>query len=341
MKKFLTWAIVIIFFFLVISINTTKIDMSGGIADLFDFTKWQNVTYWVQLIANTLFLVMLYATILVSKKNALIETDEGIEDERTKLFSQKDIIISKNKRGLLDDYLELIVNTDEKLEERAYLLEVIRKRVNKALIRWMFKRLIYRIDEEIELITKYRVALRSDIEQLKSIEFNIHKIARVKKPVTFDTLFDIMDVSKPNRKVRIGYSDNAEARKLIAKSPISSVITVFLSILAFGNVLTINSDWKSVVLIISSVTVAALLKWFNAIKDAETIAKNKRRSLAKANDEVGAFLNFPTDSLKQIRDAMFKKPEPKPIVEKEKAIQQLPAIKKDVRDWQSILNVQT
>lgn len=315
MKTVLSWVIVVLFFGLAISVNTTQID---GSVNVFDFERWEDVTYWVQLVTNTLFLVMLYSSILIAKKNKLIDESEEIAEERRKLFASKDLIIDQNKRGQLDDYLNLIVNTDEKLEDKAYKLELKR--------RWM-RRLrlgVKKIDTEIEAITKYRSALKNDIEKIRLIELNIHKIARSKRPVTFDSLFDIMDYERPNKRIRIGYSDTAETRKLIARSPLSSLLTVFLSILAFGNALIMNSDWKSVLLIMGSVTVAGLIKMFNAIKHAETIAKNKRRSLVKANDEVKSFMSYPVSNLDKLRDIMF-------------AVEEKPF----KRDWDDILTIET
>jgi len=331
MRKLLSWLIVILFFILVISINTTKIDMTGGLDEFFDLSKWEDVTYWVQLISNTLFLVILYSTVLVTRKNRLIDENDDINKERVKLQNNKDKIITGNKRAVLDDYLELITNTDDKLKHRLYKLEVKRKRY--YIMR--MKKAIVRLDEEIERITKYRTALRSDIEQLKNIDLNVHAIGSSKKPVTFDTLFDIMDYTKPNKEITIGYSDTAEARKLIAKSPLSSVTTVFLSILAFGNILVINSDWKSVVLIMGAVSVAALLKLYNAVKDAEGIARNKLRALRKANDEIETFMSYDVACLKKIRDTLLqvneKLEEPKNEL--------LPALKKDVHNWDDILTI--
>jgi hypothetical protein len=338
--RVLSWIIVFIFFALVLSINTTRIDMTGGLEAFFDFTKWQDVTYWVQLVANTLFLVVLYAVIMVSRKNKGIEDSTEIEAERKTLFQNKDTIIAKNKRGQLDDYLDMVVNLDEKLDDRIYKIEMLRKRLIRFRFMGFVRAWILSIDDEVEKITKYRIALRSDISQIRDIGLNVHKIARLKKPVTFDSLFDIMDVSKPNRKVKIGYSDTAEAKKLIMRSPISSVITVFLSILAFGNVLIVNSDWKSVALIMGSVTVAALYKVYTAIKDAEIIVKNKRRSLAKANDEVQAFLSYNVADLKLLRDIIFKKEEVKVMVKEEKPIL-VPATKRDTRNWDELLVIQT
>lgn len=321
MKKFLSWAIVVIFFFLILSINTTRINLEGGLEAFFDFTKWEDVTYWVQLIANTLFLVYLYSVMMLTKKNALIDEDKDIADFRTKLFGAKDEIIANNKRGLLDDYLDMVVNMDEKLDERAYALELRRKRFIR------FKGIVAKCDEEIATITKYRTALRSDIDKLKDIDLNVHAIVKPKKPVTFDTLFDIMDYAKPNKKIRIGYSDTAEARKLIAKSPFSSVTTVFMSILAFGNVLTWNTDTTSIIMLMGAVTIAALIKWYNAIKDAEMIARNKKRSLSKAYDEVTAFKNYPKENLEKLRVILFA----------EKDVKE----KKDFRNWNRILTIET
>ena len=63
-------------------VNTSEINTGG---QFIDFERWQTLTYWTQLVANTLFLVMVYSTFLYRRKDELMNDNEQLEDEYKKI----------------------------------------------------------------------------------------------------------------------------------------------------------------------------------------------------------------------------------------------------------------
>jgi uncharacterized protein YegL len=108
-----------------------------------------------------------------------------------------------------------------------------------------------------------------------------------------------------NKPISVGYSDTKEARSMVRKSPLSAFFTMFISILAFGNVLVANDDLRSVALIMLAVAFGGLTKIQNAYKHAERIAKNKRRALKKTNDMIKVFFTYDTNKLDMIKNAVY------------------------------------
>jgi len=285
----------------VLMVNTSKVNAGGQFIDI---RRWQDLTYWTQLISNTIFLVMLYSTFLYKRKDELMVDNEEIENEYKELFRQKDEIINSKKKDKFEYYLKLVINLIERLELYRYKLNISIKRIDKKRSKTKYER-IRDISERIDDIDKYIAALRDgNIDMLERSTLDVNAIYVKQDEVNYDTIFNMVDY-ETNKPISVGYSDTKEARNMVRKSPFSSFLTMFISILAFGNVLVANDDIRSVALIMLAVAFGGLIKIQNAYKHAERIAKNKRRALKKTNDMIKVFFTFDTNKLEAIKNAVY------------------------------------
>lgn len=287
MKKLLSWVPVVITLAFAIMVNTSYIETGGK---FIDFSRWKELTFWVQIGVNTLLLTQIYARTLRKNKDDMIKSNDHIQELYVKLFSHKDRIIKENRKEDLNVFLSVYTNIVEKLENHIYYLE---KRIRRSI---RHSRKIYFANQH----EKYEKYLAS----IKLLDFSdkqdIHSIKAKGNKNTFDTIFDLVDY-KSSRPISISYSDEKETTKKIAKSPLSSFVTMFTSIVAFGNLLIFSSDYQSMALIVLAVSFAAYNKYQRAIDDAKEIATNKSRSLERAVDTVEIFLSVKTENLDKMK----------------------------------------
>lgn len=300
--ELISWAGLIIGLAFVLMVNTSQIDAGGQFIDL---DRWKTLTYWTQLISNTIFLVMVYSTFLYKRKDALMVDNEEIENEYQELFKKKDTIINEKKKDAFEHYLKLIVNLIERLELYSYKLNRQIKHIDKSFSKTKYER-IRAISEKIEEVDKYIAGLRdANIEVLNNSELDINSIYVKQEVVSFDTIFNMVDY-ETNKPISVSYSDTKEARKLVSQSPLSAFGTMFISILAFGNVLVASDDLRSIALIMLAVTFGAIHKIQQAYKHAERLMKNKRRALAKTNDMIKIFNTYDIAKLELVKNAVYK-----------------------------------
>ena len=93
--EWISWIGLFIGLAFVLMVNTSKVNAGGQFIDI---SRWKDLTYWTQLVSNTVFLVMLYATFLYKRKDELMVDNEEIETEYKELFTQKDKIINDKKK---------------------------------------------------------------------------------------------------------------------------------------------------------------------------------------------------------------------------------------------------
>jgi hypothetical protein len=288
----------------VLMVNTSSVDAGGQFIDI---ERWKSLKFWTQLVSNTIFLVMIYSNFLYKRKDELMLDNKELEDEYEELFKNKDDIISGKKKTDFEYYLKLIVNLVERLELHRYQLNISIKRIDKNALKSKHKRYeaIQEIANKIDEVDKYIAGLKdANIEVLKSSEIDINSIYVKQDEVSYDTIFNMVDY-ETNKPISVGYSDTKEARKLVGKSPFSAFITMFISILAFGNVLVANDDWRSIALIMLAVAFGGMLKIQSAYKHAEHISKNKRRALKKTNDMIKVFFTYDITKLELVKNAVY------------------------------------
>jgi hypothetical protein len=299
--EWISWLGLFIGLAFVLMVNTSKVNVGGQFIDI---SRWEDLTYWTQLVSNTIFLVMLYSTFLYKRKDELMVNNEEIETEYKELFKQKDKIINDKKKDKFEYYLKLVINLIERLELYRYKLNISIKRLDKKRSKTKYER-IRAISQEIEEVDKYIAGLRdANIEVLEASKLDINSIYVKQDEVNYDTIFNMVDY-ETNKPISVGYSDTKEARSMVRKSPLSAFFTMFISILAFGNVLVANNDLRSVALIMLAVAFGGLIKIQNAYKHAERIAKNKRRALKKTNDMIKVFFTYDTNKLDMIKNAVY------------------------------------
>jgi hypothetical protein len=310
--EFVSWAGLIIGLAFVLMVNTSQIDAGGQFIDL---NRWKSLTYWTQLVSNTIFLVMVYSTFLYKRKDALMVDNEDIEKEYKELFEKKDKIINDKQKDIFEHYLKLVVNLIERLELHRYKLNMSIKKLDKKRSKTKYER-IRVISDKIDEVDKYIAALRdANINELNKSQLDINSIYVKQDEINFDTIFNLVDY-ETNKPISVGYSDTKEARKLVSKSPFSAFGTMFISILAFGNVLVASDDLRSIALIMLAVIFGAIFKIQQAYKHAERIAKNKRRALRKTNDMIKVFFTYDNHNLELIKNAVYNIGEEKPKIVK-------------------------
>jgi len=279
MKTVLSWVLIVISLGFAILVNTSYIETGGK---FIDFSRWKTLTFWVQILVNTFLLTQIYAMRLRKKKDDLIKENGHIAELYQSLFTSKDDIINTNKKEQLNIYLSVHTNLVEKLELYIYKLE---KQLRRA-IRHSRK---VEIAEQHEKYEKYLSAVKLlDFDLVQKSEVDPHSIPTKARKISFDTLFDLVDY-KSSRPISISYSDTRETAKKIAKSPLGSFVTMFLAIVAFGNILVMSDDWRSMALITLTLIFSGIIKYAMAEEHAKEIATNKSRSLEKAVDTVKMF----------------------------------------------------
>lgn len=299
--QFFSWLGLTIGFAFVLMVNTSEINTGG---QFIDFERWQTLTYWTQLVANTLFLVMVYSTFLYRRKDELMNDNEQLEDEYKKLFAYKDTIINQKKKNEFEYYIKLIINLIERLEAFRYKLNINIKRWDKMPTRAKYTR-IRAYSEQIESVDKYIAALMdAKVDVIQKSELDINAMNVKVEEINFDVIFNTVDY-ETNKPISVSYSDTREARRMVRKSPLSAFTTMFLSILAFGNILVANDDLRSTLLIMLAVAFGAMYKVQEAYKHAEKISKNKRRALKKTNDMIAVFLTYDINKLDAVKNAVY------------------------------------
>jgi len=302
--NFISWAGLVIGFGFVLMVNTSNIDTGGQFIDI---ERWKSLTYWTQLVSNTVFLVMIYSTFLYKRKDELMINSDDLEEEYKELFSHKDTIINDKSKDNFEYYLKLIVNLVERLELYRYNLNVSIKRIDKNPLKRKHKRYeaIRVLADKIDNVDKYIAGLKdANIKTIEESNLDINSIYVKQDEVSYDMIFNMVDY-ETNKPISVGYSDTKEARKLVSKSPFSAFITMFVSILAFGNVLVASDDWRSVVLIMFAVAFGGFMKVQSAYKHAERISKNKRRALKKTNDMIKVFFTYDITKLELVKNAVY------------------------------------
>jgi len=299
--EWISWLGLFVGLAFVLMVNTSKVNVGGQFIDI---SRWEDLTYWTQLVSNTIFLVMLYSTFLYKRKDELMVDNDDLENEYKELFKQKDEIINSKKKDQFEYYLKLVINLIERLDMFRYKLNLTIKRIDKKRSKTKYER-IRDISEQIDNIDRYIAALRDgNVEVLQKSDLDVNAIYVKQDEVNYDTIFNMVDY-ETNKPISVGYSDTKEARSMVRKSPLSAFFTMFISILAFGNVLVANDDLRRVALIMLAVAFGGLIKIQNAYKHAERIAKNKRRALKKTNDMIKVFFTYDTAKLDMIKNAVY------------------------------------
>ena len=298
MKSFLSWVLIAISLGFALLVNTSYIETGGK---FIDFSRWKTLTFWVQILVNTFLLTQIYAMRLRKKKDELIKENGHIDELYTKLFEAKDKIINNNKKEKLNIYLSVHTNLVEKLELYIYKLErKLRRAIRKS------KKIL--IAEQHEKYEKYLSAIKLlDFDLIQKSEVDPHTIPTKARKISFDTLFDLVDY-KSSKPISISYSDTRETSKKIAKSPVGSFVTMFTAIVAFGNILVMSDDWRSMALITLTLIFSGIIKYAKAEEHAKEIATNKSRSLEKAVDTVKMFTILPEGDLDKMTNITLNEP---------------------------------
>ena len=298
MKSFLSWVLIAISLGFALLVNTSYIETGGK---FIDFSRWKTLTFWVQILVNTFLLTQIYAMRLRKKKDELIKENGHIDELYTKLFEAKDKIINNNKKEKLNIYLSVHTNLVEKLELYIYKLErKLRRAIRKS------KKIL--IAEQHEKYEKYLSAIKLlDFDLIQKSEVDPHTIPTKARKISFDTLFDLVDY-KSSKPISISYSDTRETSRKIAKSPVGSFVTMFTAIVAFGNILVMSDDWRSMALITLTLIFSGIIKYAKAEEHAKEIATNKSRSLEKAVDTVKMFTILPEGDLDKMTNITLNEP---------------------------------
>lgn len=88
----------------------------------------------------------------------------------------------------------------------------------------------------------------------------------------------------------------------------SSFLTMFTAIVAFGNILVWGDDWRGMVLISLTLAFSAIMKYNKAEDHAKEIATNKSRSLEKAVDTVKMFAILSLEQLNKMTMILTNEP---------------------------------
>ena len=295
MKTFMSWIVIVISLGFALLVNTSYIETGGK---FIDFSRWETLTFWVQILVNTFLLTQIYAMHLRKKKDELIKENKHIDELYDKLFKAKDEIINNNKKEKLNIYLSVHTNLVEKLELYIYKLE---KKLRRAI---RHKKKVVIADQH-EKYEKYLSAVKLlDFELINKSEVDPHSIPTKASKISFDTLFDLVDY-KSSKPISISYSDTRETSRKIAKSPIGSFLTMFTAIVAFGNILVMSDDWRSMALITLTLVFSGIIKYGMAEEHAKEIATNKSRSLEKAVDTVKMFRILKEEELNKMTSIML------------------------------------
>lgn len=338
------WLAIVVGFLFALSLNLTNIEAGG---DFIDFSKWTKLDFWIRIVANTVFVLSVYINFIHRHKNKLMDT-EYINNQYAILMNKKEAIIDTNKKEHYTNYLNIIVNTDEKLEIYYNKLnsEMIRQqswfnrtfRSEKAL-----KRIEY-LSSEKDRVDRYRSALRQlDLDRIKDNDFNINDISVNHKDVTFDVVFDLIE-AESDRSVSVGYSDTKETNKYIRRQPLRSLFSVFTSIVAISNIFIFTTDILGAVISILVLGFMALTRINAAIRHATKIVRTKTRSLEKANLTTQVFLNMSDSQLQDLKMIIYKEyekvEEPKEIIDmrKEAEVIYIDNIYNNIKDNESIID---
>lgn len=262
-------------------------------ADFIDTSKLYTFEFWVQLVANTVAVVYLYVTVLLGRKELIKATNQVLDDEYKKLFDHEDKIIASDKKSDLENYIRIVINIDEKIEMYVENLKSQKRKLERFYYRILFPK--YRIKrkselkKDIELYEKYRVAIMNfDSKAIKELS-NIDLTLPVKhKDISYDIIFDKVDY-RNSKPISMGYSETSDTKQKIAKSPLSSAMSIFVSIFALSSIYLSISDIWSIAIIVIALFVAILFKARSAINDAKAIMGNKLRALEKTNRALEMF----------------------------------------------------
>lgn len=300
------WLVVLIGFLFAASLSFSNIEAGGS---FIDFSKWQTLIFWARIIANTIFVVLLYNNVLHTERSKLKDTSYYLQQESI-LMKHKNDIIDQNKKQDFSNYLDVVINADEKLEK--YYIKL-----NKKVMRYnnWFNRTfrhtnavieIAKINDEKLKVDKYRTALRQlDLKAIKDNDFNLNEIAVNHQDVSFDVVFDLVD-GESSKSISLAYSDVKEANKLVRKEPLRSLAAVFSSIVVVSNVFVLIEDWLSGLISILALGFMALSRMIRASQDSQYIISLKMRSMEKANLTSEVFLKLNDNQLKDIKSIIYK-----------------------------------
>jgi len=303
-------------------------------AQFLDMTKWEDPIFWSQVIVNTIYVSALYAITLINKQENIInelgnpilnEKDEvignqpnPIEQEYNNLFDNEKKILPK--RVDFERYLTLIVNEEETVTLYIEKLKLRRKRAYKWRV------LLFILTFGIFRAKKYVKSTNQTIEQFKEYKLSLYDFKKAvklhmdipikRKEITYDAVFDRTDIST-NQSVRIGFSRQAETKKRIMKSPLTSFISIFTAIIFFGNIAVSFGDWLSIVVIMLTLVFASGMKIWSALKHGKDIMVTLKKSLEKTNQMILTFLELTPDQLRALK-VMAEKPLALPLPQVQK-----------------------
>ena len=146
------------------------------------------------------------------------------------------------------------------------------------------------------------------------MDVDVHSIPVRNRKINFDTLFDMVDY-KSSKPISIAYSEAKETNRKIAQSPMSSFATMFIAVVAFGNIMVWSDDWRSMLLITLTLVVASLIKISNALEDAKEIAANKSRAIEKSVDTVKIFNQVSSEQLTMMKSILMSEKQEDEIIE--------------------------
>ena len=115
-----------------------------------------------------------------------------------------------------------------------------------------------------------------------------------------DIVFDKVDY-QTNKPISIGYSETKDVKSKISKTPLSSLLTVFFSIMAFSTIFITTNNAFEIAQLLLALVGASLMKVRKANLDATKIVKNKHRALEKTNRSLEVFANYSQEQLQTLR----------------------------------------
>jgi hypothetical protein len=274
-------------------------------ADFIDTSKLQTFQFWVQLIGNTVAIVYLYVTVLLGRKELIKATNQVLDEEYKKLFDHESKVIANGKKSDLENYIRIVINIDEKIEIYVDQLKSQKRKLERFYYKVFFPK--YRtkrkriLKDEIEKYEKYRIAIMNfDAKALESLK-DVDLTLPVKhKEISYDIIFDKVDY-RNSKPISMGYSETADTKHKIAKSPLSSAMSIFISIFALSSIYLSISDLWSITIIIIALFVAMLFKARSAINDAKSIMGNKLRALEKTNRALELFELLSIEKLRLLK----------------------------------------
>jgi hypothetical protein len=278
-------------------------------ADFIDTSKLKTFQFWVQLVANTIAVVYLYVTVMLGRKEVIKATNQLLDDEYKKLFNHESKIIANGKKADLENYIRIVINIDEKIEIYVDQLKAQKRKLERFYYKVFFPN--YRtkrkksLKDEIEKYEKYRVAIMNfdskALESLKDVDLTLP----VKhKEISYDIIFDKVDY-RNSKPISMGYSETADTKQKIAKSPLSSATSIFISIFALSSIYLSISDLWSIAIIVIALFVAMLFKARSAINDAKAIMGNKLRALEKTNRALELFDLLSNEKLRLLKNIVL------------------------------------